>query len=559
MKTLYKAIAAATLLTPLFTGCIEEAIPTSSVIQSQLEGNPAATEALVWGMPGRMNQITLDADTHCDFGYPAIMHMRDVMTEDMSVRYAGGYDWFSGWSANLATGPNKLFTQIVWNYFYEQILTSNKTISAIDINTDSPELRSYLGAGYAYRAFIYLDMARMYEVLPNDLFPDCMSPDGNDIKGLTVPIVTEETTEEQSRNNPRASHSEIFNFIKGDLETAVSLLSTNAAARVSKTIPNLPVVYGLMARMYLWDASYQAEINSDAALAATQYDNAAKYARLAISESGAVPLTESEWQSTTSGFNDSSFSSWLFAGQYNKEDDVVVAGGIRTFTSFCSNEQNFGYAAPEQGSFTEIGASLYERLSDRDFRKLSFVAPEGSVLKGREPFLDKEFAAANFDGPYIAIKFRPGEGNMTDYNVGAVVAYPLMRVEEMYFIEAEAKAHNNPAEGNNLLTTFMKAYRNPNYTNYVSDEDGVVEEIVFQKRIELWGEGLSFFDIKRLNMPVTRFYDGTNFDITLNTFNTNTRPAWMNFCIVQTEPNNNTGVAGYNTPSCEQAYPVISQ
>ena len=52
-----------------------------------------------------------------------------------------------------------------------------------------------------------------------------------------------------------------------------------------------------------------------------------------------------------------------------------------------------------------------------------------------------------------------------------------MRVEEMYFIEAEAAAHLDAAQGVALLTDFMKKYRDPNYVCPVSSTDDVVEEI----------------------------------------------------------------------------------
>ena len=68
----------------------------------------------------------------------------------------------------------------------------------------------------------------------------------------------------------------------------------------------------------------------------------------------------------------------------------------------------------------------------------------------------------------------------------------------------------------------------------------------FSKRVELWGEGQSFFDIKRLNLPVTRGYAGT-LHHTIGRFNTTTRPAWMNFCIVRSEGNNNTALVGFET------------
>ena len=121
-----------------------------------------------------------------------------------------------------------------------------------------------------------------------------------------------------------------------------------------------------------------------------------------------------------------------------------------------------------------------------------------------------------------------------------------MRIEEMYFIEAEAAAHLNSVEGRDLLMGFMKKYRDPQYTTALEGKN-LVEEIVFQKRVELWGEGQSFFDVKRLNLSVTRGYEGTNFGETKR-FNTQGRPAWMNFCIVQTEKNNNAGIKGYENP-----------
>jgi hypothetical protein len=108
-------------------------------------------------------------------------------------------------------------------------------------------------------------------------------------------------------------------------------------------------------------------------------------------------------------------------------------------------------------------------------------------------------------------------------------------------------AHQNANLGKQLLESFMQNYRDPNYTCLVTNQDDVIEEIVFQKRVELWGEGQSFFDIKRLNYSVTRGYKGTN-HVNGQRYNTEGRPAWMNLVIVQTEQNNNEAVMGYNNP-----------
>lgn len=582
MKAIYKSLLAAAAVTPLLTGCIEEALPTSGIVQSQLEASPEATSALLWAMPGHMlNTLTMGSSSyHFDWGYPSMMHIRDVMTDDMVVDYGGGYDWFASWSQNdYVLGENYLICQYPWNFFYEQVLTTNSLIGAIRRDTEDATAKYNLGAGLAYRALTYLDIARMYEVLPNSA-QDGYSNDGKYIVGLTAPIITETTSEEQVRKNPRASHDEMFNFIMTDLQDAEKYMSEGTAAP-NKTLPSLTAVYGLMARAYLWDASYYDEAyhgnngpvggeeetqsrseseafppaapawSADPARATANYKKAAEYARKAIGRAGS-PMTKDQWLSTTTGFNTIE-SSWILAMQYVSES-AAVKTSLLNWTSFLSNEAQFGYAGA--GAWVSIGAQYYNRINDRDFRKLAFVAPESSKLAGQESYVDDSFAE-NFSS-YYSLKFRPGAGGAEDAATGAVVAIPLMRVEEMYFIEAEATAQVNPAEGNNLLNKFMQTYRYPTYKNLASTKEEIIDEIIFQKRIELWGEGLNFFDVKRLNLPVTRYYSDTNFEIGFNTFNTPDRPSWMNFVIVRQELDNNIGIQGMNTPSPYQNYPLIN-
>lgn len=540
----------------MLTGCIEESIPTNTVLATQLEGNANAITAFASAMSSHLTQVaTVSSSQHYDWGWPSLMHARDVMTEDMVVDYAGGYDWFATWSTNgVALGPRYMVCQFTWNYYYEQILSVNNTIKVIDPETDQVSDRYYLGAALAYRAATYLDAGRMYEVLPTAVNTG-KSDDGNDIIGLTLPIVTEQTSEEDMRDNPRAPHATLFAFIVDDLTRAVDYMA--GFARPDKTMPDVAVAKGLLARAYLWDASFQAEVNGDNAAATASYNKAAEYARAAITESGATPLTRAEWLSPTTGFNQLSTSSWMWGGQYNVEN----TSNLLSWISFCCNEENFGYAAPDAGAFTNIGAAVYKRINDADFRKLSFVAPDDSPLHGTEPFLDRAWAEENEldTKTYLAIKIRPGDGEMDDYKTAAVVGFPLMRVEEMYFIEAEAKAHINAGEGKTLVENFMRNYRYDTYTATTPSDDALITEIIFQKRVELWGEGQSFFDFKRANLDVTRWYKGTNFEVARNTFNTVGRPAWMNFCIVNQELDNNVALKGFNTPAPNSFYKVITE
>jgi hypothetical protein len=155
------------------------------------------------------------------------------------------------------------------------------------------------------------------------------------------------------------------------------------------------------------------------------------------------------------------------------------------------------------------------------------------------------------DSSYVSTKFRPVQGEVGDYNIGAATAIPLMRVEEMHFIKAEALAHTG-GDAISALNEIMKT-RNPSYSCTKTGEM-LIDEIVFQKRVELWGEGQTFFDVKRLDMSVTRGYSGTNWKDTQSVLNTNGRPAWMNYVMVITESNNNKGVEGWNNPDPTDLY-----
>lgn len=545
------ALVAPALLT---TGCIEEVFPTNGVVQEQLASNAKATEATVWGMASHMNQVpTITEDAAYDWGYPSIMHARDVMTDDMVIAYSG-YNWFQTWStANYALNEEYMACQFTWTFLTEQVLTTNNAIKAIPADTQDRELQAYRGAALAFRAATYLDMGRMYEFLPN-AYQSSINKNGNDVAGLTVPIVTEKTTEAESRNNPRVTHEQLVKFIQTDLEEAIALLSKGSALP-NKTIPSLGVAYGLLARLYLWDATYHEQGLKYAGngTATELYQKAAEAARNAISASKATPLTQSEWLSTTNGFNDESVSSWMWCQKYSNEDRAITSA-LFNWTSWMSNEADYGYAAA--GPFVQVSAALYRNMSDRDFRKLSYVAPEGTPLAGRESFIDPEYAAENF-AEYYSLKFRPGNGNMNDHLVGSVVGVPLMRVEEMYLIEAEATAHNNAADGKRLLTDFMTTYRYPTYKTNATSVDDVVKEVILQKRIELWGEGLIFFDYKRLNMDITRYYSGSNVDNADELYNTSGRPAWMNYVFVQIEGNNNRAMAEWNNPPCGDVMQII--
>lgn len=537
MNKIYKSLLAAALVLPsaALTGCIEEVFPTSGMV-SQEQINEISTTATAYcnGMPSYMNTVfVVPGERHWDFGYPSMMFIRDTMTGDMPV-VSSGYNWFSRWSENIMQGGGFIFGQTIWTYYWKQVQAANLTLSALPEEPEDPKEKAQRGYAYGYRALAYLDLARMYEYLPTTGTSPIDKESNVDVTGLTVPIVTQDIDEELARSNPRVPHDKMVEFILSDLDEAEKLI--DAQKRTSKTFPDLACIYGLKARLYMWDENYS---------------KAAEYARKAITTSGATPLTPEEWLDTENGFNQLSSHAWLWGTQYVQEDDAVLTG-IINWTSWASNEFVNGYSAA--GPYVMIDAALYNSISNDDIRKLAFVAPKGSPLAGQERWLDKDNMISPVDGSkidlpaYASLKIRPGHGDMVDPSVGCVVGVPLMRIEEMIFIEAEAIAHSNPGEGKRLITEFLTKYRCESYEMLGSNSEQVVDEIFQQKRMEFFEEGIMFFDYKRLDKGVTRRYSGTNF-YDMTQFNTEGRPAWMNLVAVDFEPENNPAFINNPDPS----------
>lgn len=538
-KKLYKSallLGTVSFCLSSLTGCIEETEPTTVATEKQIQESSSATEALLSAMPAYFNTTSesiIDNGWHYPFGYGANMYIRDLMTGDMTHSTTTYAAHFYYWAQNKYQGDGYVFCQYIWNYYYAFVLTANNLIGGVNPESATTDQLGYLGAGYAFRALLYLDMARMYEFLPNDKTSN-INDDGNDVTNLTVPIVTAEMSQADAQNNPRATRHEMYDFILSDLDKAEQYIA-NLTDYQSNTLPDIACVYGLKARLYMW---------------VEDYANAQKYARLAIDNSRVSPMTKDDCLNYTTGFND--ISKWMWGSQLTSEDSSVKTG-IINWVSWLSNQTTFGYTGSSTGLYTVMDKKMYERISDTDFRKLEFKAPAGSALDGQNIYIPSLALNASNMPDYVSLKFRPAQGNADDYTVGAATAYPVMRVEEMYFIEAEAAAHQNAATGKQLLETFMKANRDESYSCRASSTDDVVEEIVFQKRVELWGEGQTFFDIKRLNYSVTRGYEGTNW-YSLVRLNTTGRPAWMNIVLIRTEANNNSALVGWNNPDPSDLY-----
>ena len=547
-------------------GCIKETFPKGSTVTSdQRENSPNALQYMVNGVPSAMmasgtGGYASSYGAHFDYGLPALHLMTESMIEDFTVAGELGYYWFGAHFQNVAMGAQYIYNAYFWDCYYAWIKLANDIIlqvGEVDDDTDNISLNA-LGQAYAYRAMCYLDLARLFEPKDNKY-----APISDEIRGLTVPIVKEDITEEVAKQNPRATREEMYEFILSDLALAAEYLNETDKAY---NRPTVGAVYGLYARAYQELGGTYYELGKKAE-ADKNYKLAAEYAGKAIAASGKTPLTEAQWHDPKSGFNDGSANNaWIWGLTLSVEN----ASNIITNIAHIAPEAIWGYSVM---SLPAINKALYDRISLSDFRRQSWLDPDytwhpdyqtyspnhGYQFAGTDdPLSGYEDAGITnaheyfryWTKPYVNLKFRPAGGQCVEYTEGNCADHVLMRVEEMYFIQMEAALRTEGVDAaQKLLNTFMKTYRDKSYDcSYATSELSFLQEMLLQKRIEFWGEGILFYDYKRLDQGITRGYPGTNFPAVAR-FNTEGRSPQWNLVITRGEYQSNTALNdGNNNP-----------
>ena len=88
-----------------------------------------------------------------------------------------------------------------------------------------------------------------------------------------------------------------------------------------------------------------------------------------------------------------------------------------------------------------------------------------------------------------------------------------MRAAEMYLVEAECAARNNDLTTAKDVLNLLQTERGAVVTT-ATDKEALIEAILLERRKEMWGEGLDYFDVLRLQLPVTRkMADGWFFNL----------------------------------------------
>ena len=450
---------------------------TSSQKEDVYDRNPDRAEAGVNAIFAQFNQYmpnedALNAARHNDFGYPSIMLFTDANGNDV-LSEDNGYNWMGNNLEFTDRSYTSNETQIIWNNFYSMIFTANSVVGANDPETEDPINQFYLAQGLSARAFSYFGLTQLFQ----------FNYKGNESKP-SVPLVTDENADEVGLvgGAPRATVEEVYTQILSDLNLAIDLLESaeeGGVTRKDKRYVSSAVAYGLRARVHLTMHKYP-EAGNDAssaiaAAAGLRPSNLTEASKLSF-----IDATEED--------------NWMW-GIIIAETDRVVTSGIVNWYSHMGSFNGNGYSTVSKG--LQINKKLFESISDSDVRKGWWInenKKSNNLTEEQQGFIDGIGYA-----PFTQVKFGPYNNEVgTATNANDI---PLMRIEEMYLIKAEADGMNGDS---GALVDFVSTYRDPDYTFTGSSPADIQEEVFRQRRIELWGEGLNWYDIMRLNKGVDR-------------------------------------------------------
>ncbi len=480
MKNIKFNLIASALLSVALVGCNDmDTAPMGSTVTSEqkentVAQNPARLEASVSAIPSMFSQFgnIYSSNNHHDFGYPAIMMLTDHRGMDL-VSENSGYNWFSAGLTYSDIASTGQATNLIWGTMYKQIYAANQLIAVVDPNTTESASMFYLAQGLTIRAFDYFTLAQLYQ----HTYKDSGSKP-------CVPLILDTNADVVAVEGcARASVDTVYAQILADLNKAVSLLDATQMKRADKRYANAAVAYGLRARVNL-------VMNNWSAAAA----DATKAIELHAAEGG-QPYAMAEVSKP--GFSVIEDASWMW-GVLVAETDRVVTTGICNFPSHMGS-LNYGYASV--GAWRMVNKSLYNSIPASDVRKGWFLDANGASANLSAD--QQAYATENGLPAYTQVKFGCYNDELgTSTNANDI---PLMRVEEMYLIKAEAEAMaGNPSAGAATLQAFVQTYRDPQYTITRTTAEDVQNAVWQQRRLELWGEGFSYQDIVRLKKNIDR-------------------------------------------------------
>lgn len=391
-----------------------------------------------------------------------------------------------------------LTVDIFWYHRYNLIANANTLINKFNSGDlpITPKFREIVGQAYTYRAFAYLSLVQHFS--KGYLI-------GNPSSDPGVPILT--ATEAPFESGPRGTVQAVYDQINADLDAAIANFQEATprptGAAFHKSNLNIDVAWGLKARTALSSGDW------------TTAANAAQQARQDYPIMG-----ESDWKS---GFNTTLLPEVIWGSN-------VVGTETTFFRAYFYLASNTFNGSQIRNNPKIADRRLVDAIPETDYRGDVFLpdAPNSSTsaANGTGGWANNTnplyTTRAEFDAAIAEIKATYGlvSGHRThpymhfklkQKSPGTIEPDDIiyMRSSEMYLIEAEAKAMLGDIPGAQEALRPLAQERDSAFDVTAFDtQESLMEQIKFQRRLELWGEGFTYIDKIRWDEGIDHAADG---------------------------------------------------
>lgn len=423
-----------------FQACNTDVDPTNKVDEDIVFSNTKGADG---ALEGTWRYLWDTYNTYQNPGWTSLLLASDAMGDDVAMQ-PNKYGYQTHYTfTNMISSTSSTVSQ-VWTLGYKTIDNMNIVLSKIDnVEGTTSDKRRIKAQAYALRGYIYLNFASFYGFAYE-----------KDSTALTVPIYTEPTTKD-TPGKSREQLRNVFRQAENDLLMAYDSIGTYARGTKKYQIDK-NVISGLLARLYLQT---------------NRWDKAQKYANEA--QSGYSWMSKAAY---STGFNDYTNAEWIWGhGQTTEQNTASYSFHYKDVSSSSSYYYSF-MADPY----------FKDYFGDYDIRKDLF-----------------EWDTKRFIGGLMYKKFL--------FKSDLTADIVIMRKAEQVLIEAEAYARlNNLSAAISKLNDLREARLKddfdttslPNLSSLTKDE--LIEEILLERRKELFGEGFSLSDIIRLQKSVVR-------------------------------------------------------
>ena len=508
-------IALVSLCAILLVSCSDDFLKRDpygdTITQEQYNQMANQLEGSMRGIYATYTTYRSDGDAHDEFGRRSLDLYTDLMSGDMALtNYT--YGWF--YTDELGQG-NTARTGFIWTYFYGMLRNVNSIIHTVKSDKDNvvsriatnglpttydakkdmyytivgsdtlesfneldAKVACYYAQALAFRGYIYSELLMLYCETPANI--------ANFKTERCFPMYNEDNMESAQ---PLATMSQVYTQLESDLINSIDYFEAfSEMKRESKLEIDASVANAILAYAYLNKGNPKQPGVTDYTQA---YTNARDYALKAIkaAKDNSIDILPNR-ELTTTGFNDVNNSSWIWGQNVTTETTGMLA-------SWWGQVDIHSYSYAWSGDTKAIDENLYNLIKDdHDF---------DGRLKWFNDGLKNSVYKYCADGKFYSAKC-PTSTKADDIDREWLSDNVLMRIEMMYLVAAEASYRLG---NDNDAITYLTAITDQRVlegkeTEYATYKSGLthanlLDEIEYNWRVELWGEGYALMTFRRLS------------------------------------------------------------